>query len=148
MNKADLTGKPAPAFTLKSVDGRQFDSTALKGKTVLLDFWTTWCTPCRKEVPALDRIHADFKDAGLVLIGVNAGEDRALVEKFLETVSPAYAIALSDESGIVDAFQVTAFPTYVLIGPDGTVAAHEVGSKGEDSLRTMLEKAGLRSTTK
>jgi thiol-disulfide isomerase/thioredoxin len=148
MKKADLKGKPAPAFALKSIDGKAFDSAALKGKPVLLDFWTTWCGPCRKEMPALDRIHTEFKDAGLVLIGVNVGEDRALVEKSLKTVSPAYPIALSNDSDIVAAFQVTAFPTYVLIGSVGTIAAHQIGSSGEDSLRKMLGNAGVKSKTK
>jgi hypothetical protein len=99
-------------------------------------------------MPALDRIHAEFKDAGLVLIGVNVGEDRALVERFLKTVSPAYPIALSDDSDIVAAFQVTAFPTYVLIGSDGAIAAHQIGSGGEDSLRKMLDGAGVESKAK
>jgi thiol-disulfide isomerase/thioredoxin len=148
MKKADLAGKPAPAFALKSIDGKTIDSTGLKGKVVLLDFWTTWCAPCRKEMPALAAIHSEFKDAGLILIGVNVGEDRELVEKFLKTTPAPYPIVLSNDSDIVASFQVSAFPTYVLIGRDGNIAAHQVGSSGEESLRAILAAAGLKPEEK
>ncbi len=75
----------------------------------------TWCAPCRKECGLSIGIYAQFKDAGLVLIGVNVGQDRSRGEKFLKTFSPTYSIVLSDDSDIVAAFRVTAFPTYVLM---------------------------------
>jgi outer membrane lipoprotein-sorting protein len=79
-SKPDLAGKPAPAFELKSLGGETFSLAALKGKTVLLDFWATWCGPCRKSMPVLEKISSEFKNSDLVILGVNTGEDREVVE--------------------------------------------------------------------
>lgn len=143
MKKPDLTGKDAPSFSLKSLDGKTWELSALKGKAIIIDFWATWCAPCRKEMPLLEKLHKEFKDAGLVLLGANVGEDRALVEKFLETVDVTYPIALTNSSDIVPALQVSSFPTYVLIGRDGKIAGYQIGSSGEEPLRDLLGKAGL-----
>lgn len=144
MNKPDLTGKPAPAFRVQSLDGNTHDIAALKGKVVLLDFWTTWCGPCRKEMPALSELYSQYRDQGLVLLGLDVGEDRETVEKHLKTAPVPYAIALTNNTDLVTAFKVSAFPTHVLIGRDGNVMIYDVGSAGIEALRGMLEKAGLK----
>ena len=141
--KADLAGKEAPAFDVKSLDAKPFSLAALKGKPVLLDFWTTWCGPCRKSMPVLEKMHREYKDQGLIILGVDAGEARETVESFLKTMPLQYPVILGGESGILAAFQVSAYPTFVLIGRDGKIAAHQIGYGEESALRGMLEKAGL-----
>jgi thiol-disulfide isomerase/thioredoxin/outer membrane lipoprotein-sorting protein len=142
-SKPDLAGKPAPAFEVKSLAGETFSLAALKGKTVLLDFWATWCGPCRKSVPALEKISSEFKDSDLVILGVNTGEDREVVEQFLKKTPFQYPAVLSGESGILESYGVTAYPTFILIGRDGKIIANGVGFAGEDQLRQMIDKAGL-----
>jgi len=110
---------------------------------VLLDFWATWCVPCRASMPSVERISQEYKDQGLVVLGVDTGEDRDTVQQFLQKTPMAYPAVLAGESGILEAYKVTAFPTFVLIGRDGKIAAYEVGFGGEGVLRGMLEKAGL-----
>jgi len=144
LSKPDLTGKPAPVFRVQSLDGKTQDLAELKGKVVLLDFWVTWCSPCRKEMPALDKLYQEYRDQGLILLGLNVGEDRQTVEKFLKTANLSYPFALTNETNVVPAYQVSAFPTHVLIDRDGTVVGFEVGSVGLDALRSLLEKAGLK----
>jgi thiol-disulfide isomerase/thioredoxin len=139
----DLAGKPAPAFELKSLAGETFSLAALKGKTVLLDFWATWCGPCRKSMPALENISREFKNRDLVILGVNTGEEREVVEAFLKKTPLEYPAVLSGGSGILESYRVTAYPTFILIGPDGKIIANEVGFSGEDQLRQMIDKAGL-----
>jgi thiol-disulfide isomerase/thioredoxin len=143
--KANLTGKEAPAFELKDLQAKAYSLAALKlkGKPILLDFWATWCIPCRSSTPVLEKLFAEYKDQGLVILGVNAGEERETVEAFLKSTSLAYPAVLGGESGILEAYQVTSYPTFVLIGGDGMVVAHEVGYGGEAALRAMVEKAGL-----
>jgi thiol-disulfide isomerase/thioredoxin/outer membrane lipoprotein-sorting protein len=142
-SKPDLAGKPAPAFEVKSLGGETFSLAALKGKTVLLDFWATWCGPCRKSMPALEKISSEFKNSDLVILGMNTGEDREVVEEFLKKTPLEYPVVFSGDSGVLESYGVTAFPTFILIGRDGKVIANEVGFGGEDQLRQMIDKAGL-----
>ena len=143
--KSDLTGKPAPAFEVKTISGETFSLATLKGKPVLLDFWATWCRPWRRSMPVLEKISIEFKNSDLVILGVNTGEDREVVEEFLKKAPFEYPAVLSGESGILESYKVTAYPTFILIGRDGKIVANEVGFGGEDQLRQMIDKAGLIS---
>jgi len=139
----DLAGKIAGDFKLSSLDGKEFSLQAQRGKVVLLDFWATWCGPCRKDMPALEKIYADFRERGLVLIGMDVGEDRETVGKFLEQTKLSYPIVLAGEMEMLESYSVTAFPTVVLIDRDGKIALYHVGSGGETDVRAALEKLGL-----
>jgi thiol-disulfide isomerase/thioredoxin len=143
--KSDLAGKQAPKFHLTSIDGAKLDSEAWKGKPVLLDFWTTWCAPCRKDLPVLEKIYNEHREQGLVVIGVNGGEEAELVRKFLAAEHISYPVALTEGSDILAAYGVAAFPTYVLIGADGKIAGHQIGSQGERALLELVGKAVKRS---
>jgi len=145
VSKPDLAGKPAPAFRLQSLDGKTQDLAELKGKVILLDFWTTWCGPCRKEMPELDKLHQEYRDSGLVLIGLDVAEDREIVEQYVKKSGVSYAIALTTGTDLVSAYKISAFPTHVLIGRDGTIVDYQVGSGGPEALRSLLEKAGLKT---
>jgi thiol-disulfide isomerase/thioredoxin len=143
--KADLTGKDAPGFELKGVDAKPYSLAAFKGKPVLLDFWATWCGPCKKSSPVVEKIYKEYGNQGLVVLGINSGEDAKTVETFLKKTPMGYPAVLGGESRILEDYQVNAFPTFVLIGPDGKVAAYEVGFGGEAALRAIMEKAGLKA---
>ena len=145
-SKPNLAGKPAPGFEVKSLAGETFSLAALKGKTVLLDFWATWCGPCRKSMPVLEKISRELKNSDLLILGVNTGEERDVVEEFLKKTPLDYPAVLSGESGI-ESYGVTAYPTFILIGRDGKIIANEAGFSGEEQLRQMIEKAGLAAKT-
>jgi len=144
-DKSNLAGKPAPAFQSVALDGTSYSSQGLKGKVVLLDFWTTWCGPCRNEIPLIGKLAAEFKPQGLVVIGMNYEEDRETVEAFLKATKVSYPVVLTSGSSIAPSYEVGAFPTHVLIGRDGSVAAYEVGVGGEAALRALLASAGLEA---
>ena len=139
----DLVGKAAPEFTVPAPDGKPYSLAALQGKPVLLDFWATWCAPCRASMPTVEQISRDYKDKGLVVLGVNSGEDRDTVREFLKKTPMPYPAVLGVDNGILKDYQVTVYPTFVLIGADGKIAAYEMGFGGEARLRAMVEKAGL-----
>jgi thiol-disulfide isomerase/thioredoxin len=139
----DLAGKPAPDFTLQTVDGKPYGLAAFKGKPVLLDFWTTWCGPCREAMPSVEKVYQEFKDRGLIVLGVDAGEEHEIVADFLKKTPLAYPTVLSGESTILKDYQVKGYPSFVLIGPDSKIADYEVGFGGDEMLRGMLEKVGL-----
>jgi TonB family protein len=138
--RPNLIGSSAPAFDVKALSGASFSLASLKGQTVLLDFWTTWCEPCRKAMPVLESLYLENRDKKLVILGVDAGENRQTVEKFLRTATASYPTVLGVESDILHAFQVSAYPTYVLIDPAGKIVAHQIGYPGEAGLRRMLTR--------
>ena len=139
----DLSGKLAADFKLTSMDGRDFSLSALRGKVVLIDFWASWCVPCRNDLPALEKIYADFRDRGLVLIGMDAGEDQDTVTKFLQQTKLSYPIILAGEKEVLASYNVTAFPTLVLIDREGKIALYHVGSGSEAEVRAALAKLGF-----
>jgi len=138
----DLAGKPAPEFSLQTVDGEPYGLAALRGKPVLLDFWATWCGPCRKAMPSMEKIYSEYKDR-LTVLGVDAGEEHDIVAEFLKKTPLAYPAVLSGKSTVLKDYQVKGYPSFVLIDANGKIADYQVGFGGEEMLRGMLEKVGL-----
>ena len=145
MSRADLTGKPAANFKLAALDGKQYELEALRGKVVLLDFWATWCAPCRRDIPALEKLSQEFKEKGLVVLGLDVGEDRKTVEEFRKTAKVSYPMLLTTGADTPGAYQVTAYPTVVVVDRQGKIATYQVGSSGESGLRAGLAKVGLEA---
>jgi thiol-disulfide isomerase/thioredoxin len=143
--RADLTGKVAADFKLKSLAGKEYSLQDLRGHVVLLDFWATWCGPCRKDLPMLEKLHQEFKDKGLVLLGFNVGEGREVVSKFLASAKLSYPMVLTAGTGTTQDYSVTAYPTVVLIDREGKIVVDHIGSGSEAELRAGLAKLGLES---
>ncbi len=144
IEKPDLVGKAAPDFHATTVDGAEVAMTNLKGKVVLLHFWASWCVPCQRELPKLERLHREFAGAGLAVVGVNVGEDPSALRKFLGQTPLSYPIVPVDDSAELAAkLSVNSFPTMVLIDREGNIASYEVGERDETLLRADLEKLGI-----
>ncbi|MGA7794724.1 MAG: TlpA disulfide reductase family protein [Candidatus Acidiferrales bacterium] len=141
--KKQLLGKPAPKLEVTDLQGNPVSLPALKGKTVLLDFWTTWCPPCRADAPSLDKLYAKYGGKDLVIIGISVDEERAVVEKFLKEHPHSFPVVLTSENEMPRPYQVGAFPTYMVIAADGTVASAAEGDQGFGELRKFLKKAGM-----
>ena len=142
---ADLTGQAAADFKLKSVTGKEFSLQDLKGKFVLLDFWATWCAPCRHDLPPVEKLHQEFHRKGLVVLGVNGGEDLETVNEFLLSSKLSYPILLTADNIVTQSYNVNAFPTLVLIDADGKIVFYHVGAGGDKVLRESLAKLGLET---
>lgn len=142
-NRVDLTGKDAPSFRGVSLDGKTYSLDSLKGKPVLLDFWASWCGPCLRSMPLVERLHNDYQAQGLVVLAVDVGETRETVEKFLKTKAVPYPVIMGDEAGIPSAYGVSAYPTFVMIGQDGKIAAHQIGFT-EAALSGIVGATGLK----
>lgn len=142
---ADLTGKPAPDFKLTSTGGKEFSLQDLKGKFVLLDFWASWCGPCRRDLPSVEKLHQEFHRKGLVVLGVDGREDSETVRQFLALSKLSYPILLTPDGGVIQSYSVTALPTVVLIDADGKVVYYHVGAGGDKALREALAQLGLES---
>ena len=141
--KKELGSKPAPELAVTDMAGKPVTLAAFKGKTVLLDFWTTWCPPCRADAPALEKLYRKYSPQDLVILGISVSEDRAIVEKFLKEHPHSFPVVLTTENEMPRPYQVGAFPTYIVIDRDGTVTSAVEGDQGFADLRKLLKKAGL-----
>ena len=140
-----LAGRPAPDMTVVDLRGQPLTLSAFKGKHVLLDFWTTWCPPCRADGPALEKLYRRYGDTELMIIAVSVDEERDVVESFLKQHPHSYPVVLSSENALPRAYNVGALPTYVVIDKEGSITAAVQGDKGFGGLRRLLKKAGLET---
>jgi peroxiredoxin len=112
---------PAPGFTLMSRDGRQVSLAQFKGDVVMINFWASWCGPCRQEMPLLDSIYKQYKDLGFTLIGVNVEPDSGAANHWLQQTPVSYPILYDTQSKVSKLYQVQAMPTTVIIDRKGMV---------------------------
>ncbi len=121
---------PAPDFTLPTLSGQSLRLSDLRGKAVLLNFWATWCVPCRTEMPAIEELYQRYKDRGLEVIGVNLDVlSTAGVETFLKEVKVTFPIVLDPSWVASRAYRVVGLPTSYLIDRSGNVVVREVGER-------------------
>jgi ankyrin repeat protein/thiol-disulfide isomerase/thioredoxin len=120
-----LIGKLAPLFTLKDFDDKQVNLADFKGKVVLLDFWATWCGPCRMVIPHLETIHSKYKDQGLVVIGINDEKDHDRVKEFAKG-QISYLILL-DASEQFKQYGIRGIPTLFYLDREGKIRYYELG---------------------
>jgi len=141
--KKELVGKNAPDLAVTDIQGKAVMLSAFKGKTVLLDFWTTWCPPCRADARALHSLYRKYGDNDLMIISISVSEDRDVVKTFLNEHPVDYPVVLTTENDMPRPYQIGVFPTYIIVEKDGTVAAAIEGDKGFTELRKLLKRAGL-----
>ena len=135
--------RPAPAFAVEDLAGRRHSNDALRGRVTLVDFWATWCAPCRKSMPELQALHEKYGERGLTVLGISIDEGGAAkVRKFVVSKRFTYPIALDSEKAPAwEAFRVKAVPAAFLIDREGQVVAQWTGAapkRGE--LDAALEK--------
>jgi peroxiredoxin len=120
---------PAPAWTLKDVDGKPVPWSQFKGKVVVIDFWATWCPPCRTEIPGYVALQKKYTDDGLVFIGISVDGDDSIpaVKAFVKQFNINYLIVMADDT-IQDAFGINqGYPTTFIIDRDGNIRNKKVG---------------------
>lgn len=143
--RKQLGGKPAPDLTVTDIEGRSFSLAAAKGKVVLLDFWTTWCPPCREDAPLLDKLYRKYGAHDLAILGISVSEDHTAVARFLKEHPHDFPVALTTENEMPRPYQIGRFPTYIVIDRNGELASVTEGGKDFSELRKMLKKAGLEA---
>lgn len=120
VNAAD-TGGPAPIFSLPTTSGRTVSLDDLKGNVVMVNFWATWCGPCRQEMPKLEALYERYHDLGFTLLGVNVEKDSSGVAKFLKQTPVSFKILLDKDNKVSQLYNVVAMPSTVLIDRKGNV---------------------------
>ena len=138
--------EPAPRFNAKTTAGEKFTNDSLKGKVVLLQFWTTWCPYCRREQPLVDSLDQEFRDRGLVVLAVDVNESKKTVKKYLEQSPRSCRIVLTEDTNLAAMYAANSYPIYVVIDREGNVVATRRGTAGERALRSLLARAGLSAS--
>jgi thiol-disulfide isomerase/thioredoxin len=119
------------------------DLTAYQGKVVYLDFWASWCAPCRKSFPWMDTLQSAYRNQGLVVIGVNVDQERPLAERFLGQMSPHFQIVFDPAGTLAERFKVTGMPTSFIIDRHGAVRFTHQGFRDERTAQLDSEIGGL-----
>jgi thiol-disulfide isomerase/thioredoxin len=129
---------PAPDFTLNGAVSRQVQLAALRGKLVYLDFWASWCAPCRRSFPWMNAMQEKYGPRGLVVVGVNVDQRRPDAERFLAQVPAKFTIAYDPQGAVPKLYAITAMPSSVLIDQEGRVLSVHAGFRDEE--RDELER--------
>lgn len=137
---APQEGALAPDFTLETLDGQRIRLSDLRGQVVVLNFWATWCGPCREEMPLFERATAEFAGQGLVLIAINVQERPGTVRPFVDRLGLTYPIGLDENGAIGRRYRVRSFPTTYFVGRDGTIEGRRVGAYTRQILFGRLDQ--------
>jgi thiol-disulfide isomerase/thioredoxin len=134
------TGTTAPGFKLQDLNGKTVRLSDFKGRPVLIDFWATWCPPCREAIPALVRLHKEYGGKGLVVLGISldqGGWDS--VQQFMQANGVGYAV-LKGNDAVQDAYQVRTIPMIVLVNKEGKmVKRYMMGVGGDEELEKAVQ---------
>ncbi len=139
---APVVDHPAPDFTLTNLEGESLDTSDLRGKNILINFWATWCGPCRQEMPMLEATAAQYA-GDLVVLAVNIGEEPWRVKQFMHDLGLHFTVLMDEGNRVQDLYRVRAYPTTYLIDTEGVVRAQHVGLLSEAQLGKYLERVDL-----
>ena len=143
--EAPAVGYPAPDFTALTLDGGTLRLRDLRGRPVLLNFWATWCEPCRVEMPALQRVHEAYGDR-VAIVGVNLQEPADVVRTFVEGYGYTWTFVLDPDFSIADRYRIRPIPTSVFIDADGVIRHIEYGALSESTIRGIFDRLLARTS--
>jgi thiol-disulfide isomerase/thioredoxin len=123
----------APNFTLEDLSGKPLSIKDFRGKVVFLNFWATWCVPCREEMPLMEALHAKFKDRGLEIVAVNYREDKQEVEKFFAELGLTFRSLVDPDGAVSDKYGAWSLPLTYIVNRKGEFVGKAVGDRKWDS---------------
>jgi thiol-disulfide isomerase/thioredoxin len=141
-----LAVTPAPSFKLDSMAGKPVSLDQYKGQVVMINFWASWCGPCRTEMPLLEKLHAKYKPMGFTMIGVNVEPDSSLASKWLQSTPVTFPILFDTKSEVSKLYSVAGMPSTVIIDRKGNLRwlhrGYKAGDENEylDQIRALVRE--------
>ena len=142
-NQPPEIGKPAPQFALRSPEGQVVQLSDFDGQVVWINFWASWCGPCRRELPDIQELAGEFKDDGLVVLTLNQGESGGKAIDFWEELGLDLPILLDSDEEVSDQYRLIGLPNNYFIDKDGVLQAFQHGFLTEGQMREKLAAAGI-----
>lgn len=134
----------APALALPTLDGKNISLSDLRGTVVLVNFWATWCPPCRAEMPEIQTAYEKYRAQNFTVLAVDVAEDEATINPFVQEFKLTFPILLDRDTAVTKRYQVNGLPTTFFIGRDGTIRAMNLGAMNrayiESQLAPLLEE--------
>ena len=138
-------GKPAPEFTLPLFDGGEISLAELRGKVVVINFWASWCDPCREEAPVLERMWREYRDRGVVFLGVNYVDVESEARKYLKEFDVTYPNGPDVGQKIARAYRIRGVPETFFVDPQGNIAPIIVNGQPQPKKISPITEEELRS---
>jgi len=134
-------GNTAPDFELESLSGEKFKLSDYRGKKVIVNFWATWCPPCRMEMPHMQKYYEQFQNKDVVIFAVNlthTEKNRESVARFVEQYSLTFPVLMDEEGAVSDLYGVMVYPTTYIIGSNGMIREKIFGAVDYDTLKKLM----------
>ncbi len=131
-------GQPAPTFELRTLDNKPLKLTKLHGKAVYLDFFASWCAPCREETPEIIKLSKQYKKRGLTVIGLDDNESKDRAQGFSDQFKVPFPVAVADQK-LLDSYGVIALPVHVFIDRNGVVKLYRLGEMSNDQIESAVK---------
>ena len=138
-----VVGQPAPTFALRNADGQIVKLTDLRGKVVWINFWATWCRPCKQELPDIQKLYGEKRDQGLEVLTINYQDPREDAIAYFRDNNLEIPMLLDGSGSVYDQYRLQGLPDSFFVDRDGNVAALHYGYMTEEKMRQRLEQAGL-----
>ncbi|MGB5178995.1 MAG: TlpA disulfide reductase family protein [Gammaproteobacteria bacterium] len=129
----------APDFTLQDTSGKTHSLSDYRGRPVIINFWTTWCPPCREELPSMNRAWHLIKEEGIAMLAINMGEDEDTIFLFSADYPTDFPVLMDRSGEVIEQWPVKGLPTTYVIAPDGTIAYRAIGSREWDE-KALLDR--------
>lgn len=140
-----MEGRPAaPDFTLKNLDGEDVTLSDLKGQVVIVNFWATWCPPCRAEMPSMQRAWMEIRDKGVVMLAVHVGGNEDKVWSFVGDYELDFPVVIDAKSEVADAWPMKGLPSTFVVDPEGRIAYRAIGGREWDDPNILQPIYDLR----
>lgn len=126
-------------FKLKDLDGKELSLSDLRGKKVFLNFWATWCPPCKAEMPEIEKLYQETKNSDLVIVAVEIGEPLSTVKTFIDQNKYNFKVLLDSDQSVAAQYGISAIPTSFFINKEGNIVAKNTGALNIDQMKEYIK---------
>jgi len=137
------TGNLAKDFTLETIDGSEVSLSDYRGSVILVNFWATWCPPCRAEIPDFEAAYQARQDDGFVVLGINVEEQRESVASFMQAIGMSYPVLLDTHGQVMKMYRAPGLPISLILDRDGVIQVRHVGLLTGEQLDKYLARLPL-----